>query len=371
MNKNHSEDTVKEILTLTKNLIAIRSTEDNTIGLEEIISLARNQLPGYTVQQFSSNNKPSLLIHNTKPNTKQFKIILNAHLDVVPGEEKQYQPYIKEGKLFGRGAFDMKAATATMIVLFKEIAKSAPFPLGLQLLSDEELSGMDGTYYQITQGIRANFVIAGECGSNFRIVHEAKARLVVKLKATGKSSHSAYPWNGDNAILRLMQTVQNILQYYPYPQKEEYRTTINVTHIDTKNHETSETAYNRTPAYCEALLDVRYVPNDKDTIIDTLKTKLSKNVTMEILHNTVPHQTDSNNPYIKLLQKIGEDVLRKKITLIQQHATSDVRHFAGVSNDGIEFGPIGGGQHQDNEWVDIESLENYYQILKRFLLLVK
>jgi len=373
MNNNSSQNNtiIDETLRLAKKLIAIQSTENNKTGIEEIISLTENQLSGYRTRRFVSNGKPGLLIQNTNPETKHFKIILNTHLDVVPGQKNQFVPHISEGKLFGRGAYDMKAAAAVMIILFKELANTLSYPLGLQVLSDEELGGMDGTHYQITQGIRANFAIAGECGSNLRIVHEAKARLVVKLKAAGKSSHSAYPWDGDNAILRLMQALQNILQYYPYPKKEEYKTTVNVTHVDTKNYETSETAYNRTPAYCEALLDVRYVPDDKSIIVDKLKTLLSQNVTMEILHNTIPHQTDRTNSYIKLLQKTCEEVLNKKIELIQQHATSDIRHFSGVGNDGIEFGPVGAGQHQDNEWVDIKSLEDYYHILKNFLLTIQ
>jgi succinyl-diaminopimelate desuccinylase len=328
-------------------------------------------LKNFKRASFVSQNLPSLLFSNRSSEEKNFEIILNAHIDVVPGKTEQFIPRIEDGKLYGRGAFDMKATTAIMIILFKELANNLNYPLGLQLLSDEELGGMDGTHYQITQGVRANFIISGECGSNFRIVHESKARLVIKLKASGKSSHSAYPWKGDNAILRIMQTLQNILEYFPYPQREEYRTTVNVTHVDTKNYEASETAYNTTPAYCEALLDVRYVPKDKDTIIDRLKTLLPKNVTMEILHNTAPHQTDNNHPYIKLLQKISEGVLHEKIALIQQHGTSDIRHFAEVNCDGVEFGPIGEGQHQDNEWVDIQSLGDYYQILKDFLLSIK
>lgn len=363
--------TIEEILTLTKKLITIHSTEKNKLGLEETLILAQNELSAFTIQAFSSNNKKSLLVHNSNKGTKHFKIILNAHLDVVPGDIKQFVPYTKNGKLFGRGAFDMKGAAAVMILLFKEIAHEINYPLALQFLTDEELGGMDGTHYQITKGLRGNFVISGECGSNFRIVHESKARLVIKLKANGKSSHSAYPWDGDNAILLIMQAIQSILQYYPSPKKEEYQTTVAITHIDTKNHETSETAYNRTPTYCEALLDVRYVPNDKHIIVDKIKALLSENVTLKILHNTAPHQTDPNHKYIKQLEKICENVLHKKVALIQQHGTSDIRHFAGVGNDGIEFGPIGGRQHQENEWVEIQSLEDYYQILKKFLLSIK
>ena len=114
---------IDEIIELTKKFIEIHSVDVNEKGLEETIAFARNQLSEFTIQEFISNGKPSLLIHNAKPDTKHFKIILNGHLDVVPGEKKQFKPYIRGGKLFGRGAYDMKAATAVILLLFKHLAK--------------------------------------------------------------------------------------------------------------------------------------------------------------------------------------------------------------------------------------------------------
>jgi len=48
-----------------------------------------------------------------------------------------------------------------------------------------------------------------------------------------------------------------------------------------------------------------------------------------------------------------------------------LRHYNGVQEDGVTFGPIGEGLHSDNEWVSIKSLGEYYQILKKFLVQLK
>jgi len=62
------------------------------------------------------------------------------------------------------------------------------------------------------------------------------------------------------------------------------------------------------------------------------------------------------------------NVRGKEYPLRFAHATSDATYFSAVGCDAIEFGPVGEGAHQDNEWVDIQSLYDYYQVLKNFLL---
>src|SRR6266705_469894 len=190
---------INDIVSLAKEIISITSATGEVDNAALVLEVAKKQLEGNAHTSFVSSNIPSLLYSNKGKDVKNFKIILNAHLDVVPGKKEQFQPYEKDGKIYGRGAYDTKAGTAVMIMLFKELAPQLDFPLALQLTTDEELGGVNGTKYQIDQGIRGDFVIATECGSNFHIVHEAKARLVVKLVAKGKTSHSAYPWAGDNA----------------------------------------------------------------------------------------------------------------------------------------------------------------------------
>jgi acetylornithine deacetylase/succinyl-diaminopimelate desuccinylase-like protein len=70
---------------------------------------------------------------------------------------------------------------------------------------------------------------------------------------------------------------------------------------------------------------------------------------------------------VKLLVKLIKSKTKKGGKLIGGHGSSDARHFTRVSCPAVEFGPIYGGIGSDNEWVDIPSLEKYFQILKNFL----
>jgi len=327
-----------------------------------ILELALSSLRGCTIERFTHNGVRSALIYKARRRPKKFKIILNGHLDVTPGKEHQYVPRIKGSRLYGVGSMDMKANVACLIMAFKEVADTVTYPLGLQLVTDEEIGGFNGAKYQINKGVRADFVIAGE-PTNFDIVHKAKGVLWVKISARGKTAHGAYPRRGVNAILRMNEFLNALKKRYPIPRQEKWVTTVNLSRIETGNH-----AFNKIPDDCTTWLDIRYIPKEANTIVRSIRRLLPKGFMLDIVCKEPALHTDDGNGYIKILQKTGEQILKKKISLRAAQGSSDARHFTRVNCAGIEFGPIGAGIGSDNEWVDIPSLEKYYQILKNFLL---
>lgn len=351
-----------KIQALTKKLITIKSISDNSKQLEECIEVALSDLSEYTIERFENNGVKSALVYNSKKRPKRFKAILNGHLDIIPGKEFQYNPKIKNGRLYGVGSMDMKASVASHVMLFKEIANKVNYPLGLQLVTDEETGGFNGTKYQIDQGVRADFVIVGET-TNFSIENEAKGILWVKISSKGKSAHGAYPWKGENAIWKMEKFLRLLEKRFPIPKQKEWVTTVNLSRIETNNQ-----TFNKVPDYCEVWLDVRYIPEESNTIVKTIRKLLPKGFKLDIVVKEPAQFVENSNPYIKQLQKAGEQIIKKKVPLAQGQGSSDARHFTRVNCKAIEFGPIGGGMGSDNEWVDISSLEKYHQVLKSFLL---
>lgn len=351
------------ILALAEQFITIPSTHDNPAALEQIIAIAENALSEFTTETFTANKKKSLLIHNAKPGTKKFKIIFNAHLDVVGGSKSQYIAKIDDARLYGRGAYDMKAAAAVMITLFNNIARDVSYPLAIQITTDEE-TGSFGTEQQVAEGIRGEFIITGECGSNFHITNQAKGAMHVKLTAKGTTAHGAYPWRGDNAVVKLMNTLSTVHAHYPVPEDEARVTTVNIARLITNNKAT-----NKVPSKASAYMDIRYLPEDKD-IIEKIKALLPKGVSLEIVVHYVPLDTPEDNKYIAILQEVGKKLYNKPFPFRHAHATSDLVKYARTGCEGIEFGPIGFNQHAKHEWVDIKSLTEYYTILQEFLLAI-
>lgn len=356
---------INEIVALSKELISIQSVEKNTAGLQEILDLTSAEVAGFTVEHFESNGVPSLLIYNVDKRPERFKVILNAHLDVVPGKDKQFRPYVEDGKLIGRGAYDMKAAAAAEIVLFKELARNLGYPLGLQLVTDEETGGYNGTDYQIKHGVRSDFTVAGE-PTEMMINHKAKGFVRLKIKTSGKPSHGAYLWRGDNAIVKMVDVLEKLYTLYPIPSEEVWETTVNVASMNTPNQ-----TINVVPDKCEVALDIRYPNGNAIDIVHSIKNILPGNTEVVVLGTEPIQFTDENNSYIQSFGKSVESVLGTPSKLVLKHGGSDIRHYTELGDAGITFGPSGGEHHTDKEWVEVESLEKFYLILNDFLLNLK
>lgn len=354
-----------EIVTLAKKFIAVPSETTNRDACLVVLETAQKELREYTFTPFVKDGIPSLLYTNTDQPTKQCKIILNAHLDVVPGEHAQFTPIEKDGRLYGRGAYDMKAAAAVLLLVFKELAPQLPYTLGLQLTTDEEIVGYKGVGYQIEQGVTTEFVISGECGSSMKIVNQLKGLYVIKLNASGIAAHAAYPWTGENALLILYTAIDTILKHYPLPEKPSWTTTVNLAHIQTSN-----ITHNKVPHDASALLDIRFIQEDMQRVLPKIKSLLPVGVTMEIIKTMPSHLTEKTNPYVQQLLQACHEVTGEFAEVSPSYAGSDIIFFSMKNMHSVEFGPKGGGQHSEQEWVDIKSLTDYYETLKNFLLSV-
>ena len=359
-----------KILPLTNFLISIPSTRDNKKALNDVLDLALKEVKGFTIERFEKDGYPSALVYSQKIRPKNFKVILNAHLDVVSGRQEQYKPYEKDGQLFGRGTVDMKGAAAVEILVFKEVAKKVSYPLALQLVTDEEIGGFCGTKYQIEKGVRADFVIAGE-PTDFGINNKAKGIIWAKIKTKGKSAHGAYPWLGNNALWRAKKILDKIEKKYPVPKKEAWQTTFNLAKIETPNQ-----TFNKVPDEATISFDIRYIPEEfsgknfekgKEILTKKLKKLVSKLGEIEIILFEPPQFTDEKNVYVLKLKEATKKILNKNPKIIVKHGGSDIRHFNQIGCQGVTFGPIGGDLHGDSEWADIKSLEKYFEILWQFL----
>lgn len=352
---------IQKILELSKKLITVESTKDHPEELAYVIDIVKKELAGFTIREFTKNGRPSILVHTGQNDRKQFRIILDAHLDVVAAKPEQFNPVEKDGRLWGRGSNDMKSAAAVELIAFRELARKVAYPIALQLVTDEEIGGFDGAKFQVDEGVRADFTIAGE-PTDFGINNEAKGIVWANIKTRGITGHGAYVWNGDNALWKLHKILTRIAKEYPVPDKESWKTTVNLAKIETSNN-----TYNKIPDEATARIDVRYVPAESKNILDTLKRIVADEGEIEFVENEPSQFTDKNNLYVKKLAQSTKKITGKEAGTIVKHGGSDIRHFNRVGCEGVTFGPIGAGLHSDNEWVDIKSLEEYYFILTDFL----
>ena len=363
-----------KLLAITKQLVAIESTEHNLPGLaqaiEVIVQMVKARRPDVTIERFESNGKPSILAYKAARRPKRFHVIFNGHLDVVAGKPGQFKMTEKDGNLYGRGVYDMKAAAVVMTDVFCEYVDKLPYSLALQFGTDEELNSKDGTLYQIQRGVRADFVISGECGrpiGSYEIANEAKGLVIARVAFSGTAAHSAYPWKGDNAILKAMRFIDLLHQRYPVATEESGETLVNVTSMTTDTD-----AHNLLPDRATVMLSARYVAGDPDftskrhfvAMIEHLDPEAE---IVEIIDFTAPIYTDPKNPLLMALKRAAESVEGKPFKFVRRHGTGDGRFYGEVGNEACEFGTVGEGQHSDTEHITLEGFRNYHETLRRFL----
>jgi succinyl-diaminopimelate desuccinylase len=131
------------------------------------------------------------------------RLMLNAHLDTVPGYgmADAYTPRWRDGRLWGRGAADMKGALACMVGALRALRASGRPLAGEVLLAGVagEESGSHGTLHLVSGGTRADFAIVGE-PTRLRIARSHKGGMWAEVRFEGRAAHGSVPEQGVNAV---------------------------------------------------------------------------------------------------------------------------------------------------------------------------
>ena len=358
----------ESFLAAASELLAIASTADRPADLDQALDFTLDFVgPGFTVERFQSGGKPSALVYADADRPRTFTIILNAHLDVVPAAPEQFRPHRKGDRLYARGAQDMKVSALVQAQVFRELARAVPYPLALQLVTDEEVGGRNGTLHQIKQGVSGGFVVIGE-HSGLRIVTDSKGMVTANLRAVGRSGHSAYPWLADNALVKLHRSLDRLLAAYPVPAEEAWRTTVNVARIETPNQ-----ARNQIPAQAEAWLDLRFPPEDGDfngksakEITAHLAAFCEPGVTPVVELADPPHHAHRDRPEIGRLRQAVSDQ-GYQADFLRKHGAADGRFYYQRGIDAVIFGIGGDGLHGPDEYADVSTIGPYYRALTDFV----
>lgn len=362
---------VKEIINLTKKLIEYKTISNDINENKKALDFIKNYLKNLDSKFYQKNNYYSLLVSNCEieKNIKKFDLILHGHIDVITGKNEQFFPYIKENRIYGRGALDMKSGLSVLIFLMKNINETIKNKkILLMITSDEEIGGENGTNFLFKEvGVRGKFFITAEGEKKYFLKIKQKGVLMFKIVARTKGNHSAYTWNSQNAILKIFDFYNQAKKLFPEKRdKNHWYSTINLGTIN------GGKAINSIPNYCEANFDVRFCEpwkNPEEIFNKLKKIALKLNVEIKIIYKTNLSLNNKNNNYIMLLHKIAKKILYiKKSLFFNNHGTNDARFASSFGIPAIAFGPVGDNYHTNNEWVDIKSLEKYYLILKDFIL---
>ena len=359
-----NQKNLDEILKVAQRLIEFRSTKDEPGEISGAIDYIQNYFnsPAFVVRKHNSNNKPSIVV--TFKQSKSPHLFLVGNIDVIEGQDYQFHPKIKNGRLCGRGAWQMKTMVALMMVLLRDLADQEKRPsLGLMITSDEQLGGKDGTEYLLEkENYSANVAFVPSSGREFNLVCTQKGALHFKITVHGKPAHASRPWMGESAIEKMIGICRSLYNTYPNPKdpNADGKFSLNIGRIKGGN------SINKLAAKAEAYVDFRYPENLKEAdVIRNLK-KLCKNCEIEFLVRVKPFYAPKDNLYLEDYQAITEKILKRKIDCIHEAESSDGRFFSDKGIPAIITRPIGQGSHTDQEWIEIESLIKFYAILREY-----
>jgi succinyl-diaminopimelate desuccinylase len=350
------------MIELLKELIKIQS--DTKAGANNALLFCADWLKSNGQEVTIHDNEGFLMLTAIKGQGTE-TIVWNGHVDVVPGHPEQFAPFEQAGRLYGRGAADMKAGVAVMMQAFIDLeADKLPRIVQLHIVTDEEIGGQHTSKWLVEQGFHGNFVICGE-PTGLKIGLQSKGILRVDLTFKGKPAHGSRPWEGINAIESAMKFHMAMAELPFQKESTEYykQPSVNLPIINAGGR------YNVVPEVCRMSYDIRFMPGqDTEEIIRQMEELADTlNLDMEYVasESTPALTTSKENPYIQSLQKTIKQTTGKEAVLFGQHGAADTRYYAMVNGGegAIEFGPAGGDWHGSEEYVLISSIHEYKKIL--------
>ena len=360
-----SDPTLRDdLVRLTCELIEIPSTADLPDQLQAVIDYAERYaraIPGVHIHRAESDAKPSLIVTLRDPRAPA--VMLNAHLDVVAARPQQFQPDVRDGRIYGRASQDMKGAGAVLLRLLRDLAAlPEPPDVGFMFVSDEEIGGEHGTGYLAKNGWGCDFFLAAE-PTDLQICYAQKGAMWVELFMPGKPAHGSRPWDGTNAIAALRDGLVALEQRFPTPDEAAWLTTVVPTVVQ------GGTTGNRLPEGVSLTFDIRHVAEDRPEQIMAALRECFPGADVQIQRGGGMLDSDPNDPAIARLAACAEQVIGRPTQMYREHFASDARFYSELRTPAVCFGPVGAGLHSDEEWVEIDSLVQLYDVLRRFVML--
>ena len=307
-----------------------------------------------------------------------------GHTDVVPaGDEnawntKPFEPTIKDGYLYGRGAADMKGGLASMVTATEKFIKENPNHKGriaFLITSDEEGVAVNGTV-KVMDYLKANeqkidYCLLGEPSSTSStgdvIKNGRRGSLNGVLKVNGKQGHVAYPHLAKNPI-HLVSPALDDLCNQEWDNGNDY---FPATSFQISNMHSGDGVTNVIPGDAQVKFNFRY---STETNKEELQKKVheildlhSLDYSIEWSHSGYPFLTPKGtlvSACVKAIKKTkGIDT-----ELSTSGGTSDGRFIAQEGTQVVELGPVNATIHQINESVLVQDLDDlseiYCQVLR-------
>ncbi len=344
------------------------------------------------VKTLGSDKRP-ILIGTKKTTQTGISFFLHGHYDVVPAgdltawDNDPYSPVVENGRLFGRGAADMKGGLAVICEVARILTFNDTFFHGnlfVTITPDEEIGSMNGTALLLKSKIlprgKNYYGLMPECSGLDTIWNASKGTLWYEVQVWGKQAHSTLPSEGVNAfekMCKLVNTKLSPLRVVLEKRKSKLDGEFPDSPYAVMNiggYSCGKNSINTIPGSARFSIDRRLIPEERvsevqDEIENSLEefaTESGTPVEAKLLLKAEPCFVDEQTRLCQVLVKSAETILSRlpRFTLCSGHL--DIRFFNAYGIPMIAYGPGGLAMaHAPNEFVEINHL---VELAKIYLL---
>lgn len=363
------------VIELAQQLIKRPSLSPNDEGCQQLM-IDRLQAIGFTVEAMDFEDTQNFWAWRGEGQTLAFA----GHTDVVPtGDEKRwdnppFEPAIRDGMLYGRGAADMKGSLAAMVVAAERFVAANPNHQGrlaFLITSDEEASATHGTVKVVetlmARNERLDYCLVGEPSSTERVGDVVKngrrGSITANLHIHGVQGHVAYPHLADNPV-HLAMPALNELVAIEWDRGNEF---FPPTSMQIANVQAGTGSNNVIPGDLYVQFNFRFSTELTDAMIkqrvEELLERHQLNYSLEWRLSGQPFLT-SRGALVDAVVNAVEHYSELTPQLLTTGGTSDGRFIAQMGAQVVELGPVNATIHKVNECVnaaDLQLLSRMYQ----------
>jgi len=333
-------------------------------------------------------------------------LALGGHMDVVPAGDRErwsvdpYSGEVRDGRVWGRGATDMKGGLACLMFALAAIAREVehlPGTLLLAITPDEETGGQHGARWLVEQGLlHGDACLMAEPSTIHASVVAEKGICWLRLRAPGRPAHGSLPMLGENAIEKAARAMEVLkgLEELEVKVPEELAAVVEssrelfrllapslaeelglppekaagiaraLDHI-TVNFGIIKggTKVNMVPEACELDVDVRVPPGFRpEDVLAWVKSKLAEaslgDVSCEVVHSSEPNYTPPSSRIFGLLRANAREIAGLDVRPIIITGGTDARFLRWRGVPTIHYGPgVLHKAHAYDEFVEVRDLK--------------
>ncbi|AUI86698.1 succinyl-diaminopimelate desuccinylase [Vibrio azureus] len=367
------------VINLAKDLISRQSVTPEDAGCQTVM-IERLKALGFEIEVMVFEDTTNFW---ARRGTQSPLFAFAGHTDVVPAgpieqwETPPFEPTVKDGYLYGRGAADMKGSLAAMLVAVERFIEANPNhtgSIGFLITSDEEGPFINGTVRVVealmARGENIDMCIVGEPSSTDKVGDVVKngrrGSITGDLTIKGTQGHVAYPHLANNPVHQSLLAIHE-LTTTEWDKGNEY---FPPTSFQIPNVAAGTGASNVIPGEFKVQFNLRFSTElNNDIIVNRITEILDKHqldYELKWTFNGDPFLTDTGALLDAVVSAVSE-VNHTQPALLTTGGTSDGRFIARMGGQVVELGPVNATIHKVNECVKMDDLEKLTHMYEKTL----